>query len=125
MTGIVALPAQLAEQLHAVHARHLDVEHGEIDRLRRQALQRLGAVAIAAHREALGLERHRHRGQDVAVVIDKSNRVRHGFVPQGPAPHRAGGRLAINMATRRQYERLVRIRQRYGLLARRTKRAEA
>ena len=32
-----ALPAQLAQQLHAVHARHLDVEHREIDRLRGQS----------------------------------------------------------------------------------------
>ena len=82
ITGIWLLLAQLAEQLHAVHARHLDVEHGEIDRLRGHALQGLGAVAVAAHREALGLQRHRHRGQDVAVVVDESDRTGHGQVPQ-------------------------------------------
>src|SRR5919198_1120268 len=29
----MALPPKLAEQLHAVHPRHLDVEYGNIDRL--------------------------------------------------------------------------------------------
>src|SRR5205085_7422488 len=80
----VAVPPQLAQKLHAVHPRHLDVEDGDIDRLRRHALQRLGPVAEAAHRETLGLERHRHRGQDVPVVIDKGNRICHGCIPQDP-----------------------------------------
>ena len=82
ITGIWLCLRSWLEQLHAVHARHLDVEHGEIDRLRGQPLQRLGAVAVAAHREPLGLERHRHRGQDVAVVVDECDRAGHGQVPQ-------------------------------------------
>ena len=36
MTGIGLCRRSCAEQLHAVHARHLDVEHGEVDRLRGQ-----------------------------------------------------------------------------------------
>ena len=82
MTGMWLCRRSWLEKLHAVHARHLDVEDGEIDRLRAQALQRLGAVAVAAHGKPLRLERHRHRGQDVAVVIDKSNRVRHLGTPK-------------------------------------------
>ena len=35
--GDRALSTKLAEQLHAVHPRHLDVEHGNIDRLGAQA----------------------------------------------------------------------------------------
>ncbi len=34
---------QLLQQFHSVHARHLDVEHGEIDRLGGEGPQRLGA----------------------------------------------------------------------------------
>jgi len=54
----VALPPELAEKLHAVHARHLDIEHRYVDRLRAQSLQSLGAVAVAAHSKPFRLERH-------------------------------------------------------------------
>src|SRR5437762_9930188 len=49
--GNLAVPPQLTQKLHAVHPGHLDVEHRDIDRLRRHALQRLGAIAEATHRE--------------------------------------------------------------------------
>ena len=55
----------------------------EIDRLRGHSLQCLGPVAVAADRKSLGLERHRHRSQDVPVVIDESNRAGHGSSPKG------------------------------------------
>ena len=58
--------------------RHLDVEHGEVGRIVDQRLQRRLAVRIDARDEALGLERDRHRGQDVAVVVDQRDRCRHG-----------------------------------------------
>src|SRR5579875_559502 len=85
--GNRALPPQLAQQLHAVEARHLDVEHREIDRLGADPLQGFSAVAVAADSETLRFERHRHRGQNVAVVVDQSNRVRHlGHPPNLSAP---------------------------------------
>ena len=52
-----------------------------IDGLRAQPLQRLGAVAVAAHGKAFRLERHRYRSQNVPVVIHQSNRVRHLVSP--------------------------------------------
>jgi hypothetical protein len=42
----VGLLAQAAQQLHAVHARHLDVEDGEVGRVLRQPVERRGAVGI-------------------------------------------------------------------------------
>ena len=50
MTGRSLCLRSRLEQLDAVHARHLDVEDGEIDRLGGQALQRLGAVGESCAR---------------------------------------------------------------------------
>ncbi len=48
MTGRSAFLAQPAQQLHPVHSRHLDVEHGEVGRVVDQRLQRRLAVRIDA-----------------------------------------------------------------------------
>ena len=61
--------------------------------------------------KSLGFERHRHRGQDIAVVIDECNRTGHGQVPRCPGmPPRPSARpekfvLRLNMAAARQTER--------------------
>src|SRR3712207_6915507 len=47
----VALLAKPPQQLHAVHARHLDIEHGEVGRIVGERLQRRRAVRIDADRE--------------------------------------------------------------------------
>ena len=47
---------QAAQQLHAVHARHLDVEDGEIRRGVLQAVQGAGAVGIGLNPISLRLE---------------------------------------------------------------------
>src|SRR6202034_1722597 len=104
----MALPAQLLEQLHAVHARHLYVEHGQVHPLRAHAAQRLGAVAVAAHGEALGLEGNRDRSQDVAVVIDKSNSVCHFDAPP------------VNLAAMRIGHRAAAVAIKYGHLLAKT-----
>ncbi len=81
-----AAAAQALQQLHAVHARHLHVEHGEIDGTREQPLQRALAVGVGADREAFLLERHADRGQDVAVVVHQRDRVLHHLLPsRGPS----------------------------------------
>jgi hypothetical protein len=73
----VGLLAQPAQQLHAVHARHLDVEDREIRRRGLEALQRRSTIRVGHDPVAFGFERDRNRGQDVAVVIDQSD-CRHG-----------------------------------------------
>ena len=75
--GDGALLAQPAEQLMPVHPRHLDVEHGEIGRILGQRLQRRLAIGVEPDGEALGLERDRDRGEDVAIVVDERDRCRH------------------------------------------------
>ena len=70
----VGLLAQAAQQLHAVHARHLDVEDRQVGGLLAQRLEGGGAVAIGAHLVALRLQRHAERGEDVALVVDQSDR---------------------------------------------------
>ena len=80
MTGMAPIAAHLAqpaEQLHPVHLRHLDVEHAKVGRIVGERLQRRRAVRIDAGDEAFGLERDRHRGQDVAVVVDQRDHVAH------------------------------------------------
>src|SRR5215469_4650093 len=77
----MALPPKLAEQFHAVHARHLDVEHSKINGLRAHAFESLGPVAVRADGKTFRFERHRYGGQDVSVVVDKSNRIRHLDTP--------------------------------------------
>src|ERR1700674_3947800 len=69
----VGLLAQAAEQLHAVHARHLDVEDGEVGRVGLEAVERRGAVGVGEDAVAFRLERDRYRGEDVAVVIPESD----------------------------------------------------
>ena len=63
-----------AQQLHPVHARHLDVEDREIRRARRQPFQRRRAVGVGLDAIALGFECDRNRSQNVAVVVDKRDR---------------------------------------------------
>jgi hypothetical protein len=70
--------ANAVEQLHAVHARHLDVEDAEVGRGLVQSLQRRGAIVIGLDLKPFGFEQHRHRGQDVAVVVDQGDVFAHG-----------------------------------------------
>ena len=72
--GHVGLLAHAAQQLHAVHARHLDIEDAEIGRILGQRLERGRAVAVGPDLVAFGLERHAERGQDVALVVDERDR---------------------------------------------------
>ena len=69
----VGLLAQPPQQLHAVHARHLDVEDGEVGRRGLEPLERGGAVGVGHDPVAFGLERDRDRGQNVPVVVDESD----------------------------------------------------
>ena len=73
------LLTQSAQKLQAVHARHLDVEDGKIRRRLSEGGKRLRAVGIGAHLIALGFEKDRDRGQDVAVVVDQGNRGHRGL----------------------------------------------
>ena len=68
------LLAHAAQKLHAVHARHLDIEDAEIGRFFGQAFERGDAIAVGADLVALGFERHAQRRQDVAFVIDQRDR---------------------------------------------------
>ena len=70
---IAALP-QSPQQFQPVHARHLDVENGEVRRVRLQRGQRGGAVSVRADMIPLLFKQHPDRGQDVSVVIDKCDR---------------------------------------------------
>ena len=75
----VAVLPQPAEQLQPVHARHLDVENGKVDRLSRQAGERFGAVGVGEHAESLRFQSHRDRGEDIAIVVDESDGFRQRF----------------------------------------------
>ena len=71
ITGMSVFWRSRRSSLHAVHARHLDVEDGEVRRRGLEAVERGGAVGIGHDPVAFGLERDRDRGQDVAVVVDE------------------------------------------------------
>ena len=61
--------AQAPQQFHPVHARHLDVEHGQMRRVFEQRLQRRLAFRIDARGEAFRLQGDRDRGEDVAIIV--------------------------------------------------------
>ena len=65
----LALFAQAAQQFQPVHLRHLDVEHAKVGRIFGQRLQRSFRVGIDARDEPFGLQRDRHRRQDILVII--------------------------------------------------------
>ena len=71
-----ALPQPL-QQFHPVHARHLDVEHGQVHRPGGEALQGAFAVGVGADGETFLLQGHGDAGQDVAVVIDQGDGLLH------------------------------------------------
>ncbi len=58
----VRLLADATQQLHSIHARHLDVEDAEVGRLLGQGLERGCAVGVCPHLIALCLEGHPERG---------------------------------------------------------------
>jgi hypothetical protein len=77
----VGLLAQPPQGFHPVHARHLDVENGEIGRRRLEAVKRRSAVGIGHDPVTFGLECNRDRGQDVAIVIDESDGRHEPLIP--------------------------------------------
>jgi hypothetical protein len=86
--GFLAQPAQ---QFHAVHARHLDIENGKLRRTGQQSIQGGGAIGIGFNTIPFCFERNRNRGKDVAVVVDERDclhvcRLHHGLAPLGSAP---------------------------------------
>ena len=74
MTGRSVFWRRRRKQLHAVHARHLDVEDGEVRRVALEAVESGGAVGIGLHPIALGLQRDRNRGKNIAIVVDQGDR---------------------------------------------------
>src|SRR5947199_28157 len=72
MSPLRLLP-QPTQGLHAVHARHLDIEDGEVGRRCLEAVERRGAVGIGHDAISFRLERNRAGGENVAVVIDESD----------------------------------------------------
>jgi hypothetical protein len=77
ITGRFEALAQTAQHFDAVHARHLDIEDGDVRRRLRKRGQRRRAVRIGAHGVALALEQDFQGGEDVLVVVDKGDG-RHG-----------------------------------------------
>ena len=87
------------KQLHAVHARHLDVEDGEIGRVGLQAVERARAVGVGLNAVAFRLQRKRNGSQDVAVVVDQGDR-RHESPVSIPTAPRGIGRGDASYAPR-------------------------
>ncbi len=87
----VGLLAQPAQKLHAVHARHLDVEDGEVWRTRRQAFQRRGTVGVGLDPISFRFQCDRNRCQDVAVVVDQGDCCHFKRLPHGRASLRSVG----------------------------------
>ena len=70
---IVTAVAQSAQQCEAVVTRKHHIEHHQIGRIFDQRLQGAVAIGIEPHRKAFGLQRNRHRGEDVAIIINQRN----------------------------------------------------
>ena len=65
--------ADAAQHFDAVHARHLDVEDGDVGGRLRERGQRRRAVRIGAHGIALALEQNLQGGEDILVVVDQGD----------------------------------------------------
>ena len=65
--------AQAPQHLHAVHARHLHVEDGQVRRVALQRRQAGGAVVVGLHRVAVAFQRQGDRGDDVLVVVHQGD----------------------------------------------------
>ena len=65
--------AQAAQQLQPVHARHLDVQDGEVGRGGGQSGERGGAVRKGADVIAFLLQQHADGREDILVVIDEGD----------------------------------------------------
>jgi len=62
---------QTAQQFHAVHARHLDVEDGDVRRIGGKARQSRRAIRVGLDVIAFGLKGHTYRSQNVAVIVNQ------------------------------------------------------
>ena len=69
---------ELPQELHPVHARHLDVEDREVGRIRGKPVERGASVVVGRDAVALRFQNNGDRGQDVAVIVDESNRLHQG-----------------------------------------------
>ena len=95
-------PAQAAQHLHAVHARHLHVEDGEVRRIVLQRRQARGAVVVGLDGVAVAFQRQADRRDDVLVVVHQGDLGHLGFVVSlkrvvklvDPAPWPQWGALA-------------------------------
>src|SRR3569833_1824035 len=94
------------QRLHAVHARHLDVEDGEVRLAGAEAVLCRRTIGIGHDAIAFGFECNRDRGQNVTVVVDLGDcghepafRVWLAETASNPAMRRINGALnAINGA---------------------------
>ena len=64
---------QALQQIHAIHPRHLDVEHGHVGHAAVECVQRGLAVIVGFNFEAFGLKGHGDRRQDIPVVVHKGD----------------------------------------------------
>ncbi len=62
--------ANFLEQFHTIHARHLDIQHGEGCWPPPQADQGLFTIGIGIHLEPLALKKQRDRGQNVLIIVN-------------------------------------------------------
>jgi len=75
----LGLLAHALQQVHSVHAGHLDVKDRHVGHLLVEGVQRGLAVIVGFDLESLGLKCHRNRCQDVPVIVHEGN-FRHGIV---------------------------------------------
>mmetsp|Transcript_15415 Transcript_15415/g.24215 ORF Transcript_15415/g.24215 Transcript_15415/m.24215 type:complete len:201 (+) Transcript_15415:244-846(+) len=66
------LPQPL-QQIHPVHAGHLDIQNGHVRQLLAEGIERLLAVIIRLHLETFRFERHRDRSQNVAIIVHEGD----------------------------------------------------
>jgi hypothetical protein len=71
----IRLLAQPAQKLHAVHARHLDIENRKLRRTCQKTVKGGSTVGIGFDLVALVFQGDGNRGQDVPVVVDQCNRL--------------------------------------------------
>ena len=90
---------ELPQHLHAVHARHLDVEQHEVGALALHRGEAFLAAGGADELVVLVFENHPQRFADGALVVDDQDARLHGQRVAGAAPTGAGAGTASSIRT--------------------------
>ena len=71
--GHLRFLAQALQEIHSIHARHLDVEHGHVGQFLAEGVKGLLAIIIGFNLKAFGFECHGYGCQNIPVIVHEGD----------------------------------------------------